>query len=360
MNIGILTFHQAINFGAVLQAYGLQEALRQKGHSAAIIDYSPYWVTRKRGGLLFNAKQAVKSLLRYPISNTRAKRFGEFGRKYLNVRSLDLQQTSNDYDAFILGSDQIWNPRITANHFDANYFGQFPAAQDKLTIGYAGSVGAISNLTAGADLSAEFIALTGKMNAVSARETELNDFLNTHGVRSELVLDPVLLAGRQCFDTILPPPPKATEPYLLLFQIDYNPKVVALAHHIASQLGLKVKEIIPQEIILSKPWANQCVSPTDLVSLVRSAAYVVSGSFHATAFSLLYHRPVTVYENKERSNRMHHLLSIAGMTERLTNDADVRPTKEELMRAIDCATVDANLEAARRTSMQFLQNALTQ
>ena len=342
----------------MLQAYGLQEALRQQGYSVDIIDYTPYWVTRRRGGLLTTVKQVIKSLLQYPISRTRTKRFGEFGRQHLNVRSLDLMQESNDYDAFILGSDQIWNPRITANQFDPNYFGQFPAAQGKRTIGYAGSVGAISNLTAGADLNAEFIALTGKMNAVSARETELNNFLNTHGVRSELVLDPVLLAGRPCFDAILNAE-KATEPYLLLFQIDYNPKVVALAHYIAGQLGLKVREIIPQEIILSKPWADQCVSPTDFVSLVRSAAYVVSGSFHATAFSLLYHRPVIVYENKERSNRMHHLLSIVGMTERLTNDADVRPTKEELLRPIDFATVDANLEAARHTSLQFLQNALT-
>lgn len=355
MKIGILTFHKAINFGAVLQAFGLQEALKQLGHNACIVDYAPTWDNSTHGSFIFEVKKTIKRSIFYPVNKSRSFKFKRFQEKYLNIESLDLNDRANDFDAFILGSDQIWNPSITANGFDYNYFGRFPAADEKLRIGYAGSVGSTKNLSE--PQKKEFISLVGTLDGVSARETELNSFILNNGVKSNLVLDPVLLAGRRCFETMAQPNIRK-KPYLLVFQIDRNPDVLMFAKRIAEVLGLNLLEIVPMVTSLGVSFKNQTASPSDFISFIKNAEYIVTGSFHATAFSILFHKQFTVIENASRSNRMKSLLDSLGLEQRLASLED-EPQKEKLLSTIDYISVDQKLETLRRESVEFLNTSLS-
>ena len=138
MKIGILTFHCAHNYGAVLQCYALQEMLKGMGHTVEIIDYRPDYLRMPFDVINLHRIQSrnllrlVKSIILETLSLSqriiRHRKFDSFIKYYLNLsRSVGI---SSDYDVYVMGSDQIWNPKIT-NGFDGVYFGYLPFPKAK-------------------------------------------------------------------------------------------------------------------------------------------------------------------------------------------------------------------------------------
>lgn len=234
MKIGIFTFHCAANYGAVLQTYCLQEVLKDMGHEVYVIDYRPKYLiepykTFAYSPNIYNSnlekcKGFVRACLVAPIRWKRNKNFSKFIHARLNLYHLDLNDESNDFDAFVFGSDQIWSPKI-ASGFDKVYLGDFPAAKGKKLIAYAASAGSISNFL-GKDIN-YFLSRLQFFNKVTVREKSLAEYINQKSLTtSEVVFDPVLLAGptilHQLLNTKKVKEQSQKQPYLLLFQIIRN------------------------------------------------------------------------------------------------------------------------------------------
>ena len=188
MKIGILTFHCAHNYGAVLQCYALQEVLKRMGHTVEVMDYRPAFLKTAYDIVSFRRiysrnplkilKSLVSEFLCLPERIRRYKGFDSFIKNRLRLSSPDIP---SDCDVYIMGSDQIWNPGITQG-FDGVYFGYLPADSEKDYLQKA-----LCNF-----------------DAVSVRETHLANLLQPLTEKKvSVVLDPTLLADSSVWNVFL-------------------------------------------------------------------------------------------------------------------------------------------------------------
>lgn len=297
MKIGIFTFHCAANYGAVLQTYCLQEVLKSMGHEVYVIDYRPKYLINSYKTFFYNSssynsyvakcKGLVRACLVAPIRWKRNRTFSKFINSHLNLYKLDLNDESNDFDTFVFGSDQIWNPKITCG-FDRVYLGDFPAAKGKKLIAYAASVGSVSNLC-GENVD-YFLSRVTCFDKVLVREKSLADYINQgSSLMAEVVLDPVLLAGRSVLEQLLSKKRKISYfSFLLLFQIGRNDEIAKYAMNVAGIKKLKMIEVVTMRESLSSKLIKQTLSVENLLEYFRDASYIMTSSFHGTVFSILF------------------------------------------------------------------------
>ena len=361
MNIGIVTFHSVHNFGAVLQAYGLQEYLVSLGHNVYIVDYYPEYLKERYKTFSYSRvvsnsglskyKSIIREILVYPVRKRRAVYFNRFIRKSLRLYSLDVLDLNNDFDAFVFGSDQIWNPLICRG-FDPMFFGDYKSIKDKRLVAYAPSVGSLKHFDD--KQKKTFLEKLTPFHAISCREADLAKFISQGLDRFvPAVLDPTLLAGREIFEKIATPMDKQ-KPYLLLFTLGNNDRTSAIAYNIAKKKGLRVIEIVSYQISIAKRSAKQAVSVNDFLGYIHSAEVVVTSSFHGTAFSILFGRDLYyVPDDPKTGERAANLLQMLGLGNRVwdaNNDMDTV--------SIDYTHVNAILAAERKKSAEFIKSAI--
>ena len=344
MKIGILTFHCAHNYGAVLQAYGLQEYLKKCGNEVEIIDYRPEYLTRAyetfprwrvnhKRGLFANAlrfgyycaRVLPVAILRYPMRRKRWKKFEASIAKNLNLsgtRFCAPQQKIDGYDAIVFGSDQIWSPNHT-NGGDKMFVGDFVVPAGTLKIAYAASAGAASETLGG---NAFFTDALKHFDALSVREQNLADALQAHlpaGTQIATVLDPTLLAGREIWEKFARTPQKMPKKFVLVYQVMYKSEANRIAREIATQIGAEVVEIAAYNFSGNQ---RKTESPEEFVGWFKNAACVVTTSFHGTAFSLIFEKPFYFVGNGNAAeNRPRQILGALGLMERfIAPDARVR------------------------------------
>lgn len=303
MKIGILTFHCAINYGAVLQAYGLQESLKSLGHEVYIIDYRPQylkdpyqlfqWKFKVEDSLMSNLKSLIRESLVMPIRFVRKLKFKQFTNQYLNLYAWE--NNLNIFDAFVFGSDQIWNPKITKG-LDEIFLGNFKEAKGKKLIAYAASVGSVQNISQN-----EFERLTFCLNEferIGVREKTLYEKISKVNTNVSITIDPVLLAGKDIFDKIAVDI-KINRPYLLLFTLGRDEYAIEEAYKIAEQKNLEVIEIISSKESLYNLKIKQMLSPSEFLGYIKMADYIVTSSFHGTVFSVLFKKDFNVIGSDE-------------------------------------------------------------
>lgn len=362
MKIGILTFHCAINYGAVLQAYGLQEFLRGLGHDVFVIDYRPKYLTKpyRAFNYLFYSystigqyiKGFIRSCLIYPIRYKRNRNFFKFIKKYLKLCSLDLNKKKQDFDVFVFGSDQIWNPQITQG-FDKIFFGDFPAAENSKLIAYAVSMGGQNNLS---EMNSNLLLnLLNRFSYISEREHSLQDICNREMLDKEIttVVDPVLLSGRDIFEHIVIPI-KEKFPYLLLFQLGKNEIVTQYAKKIAKQKKLNFIEIVSFTDSLKDKNLKQDLSPQEFLGYFKRASYIITTSYHGTVFSILFQKQFnTIAFNTLNDERALFLLKLLNLETRMNTLNTLYDDRE-----IDYSLVEKKLQIYQRESRNYIMNAL--
>ena len=357
MKIGIFTFHSAGNYGAVLQAYGLQEFLRSLGHDAWIVDYAPQYISREyrvfaRTAGLSASKNFLRSCL---IALTRWRRnrlFRRFRQDHLRLARIDLAELHNDFDAFVFGSDQIWSPVITEGG-DPVYFGLFPAARGKRLVAYAASMGSVLRMSG--PLSALFKKGLARFSALSVREKPLADCLaHDFKLHASLACDPVFLAGREVFDRIATRP-AVSRPYLLLFLLNGNEVATIYGYKLARRLGLSVVNVGTYETV-HRSNVKTLVDLEHFLGYIKQASFVVTNSFHAMAFSLLYERDFVVVSRDERMDeRVLSLLRQIGLAQRLVDAGKCIITDES---PIDYHNVNFRLNKMQCESRRFILESL--
>ena len=358
MKIGILTFHSADNYGAVLQAYGLQEYLLSLGHEVYIIDYKPKYLIAPyrafvnktpKGGIYIKLKYTFRNILIAPIRLKRNIAFRKFRKAFLNCINFDFNNVENDFDIFIFGSDQIWNPHIT-NGFDKIFVGDFPAIRGKKAISYAASAGCVANIN---DILDKKYIQKQLLNfhAVGVREESLLNALVP--TPCSLTIDPVLLAGKDVFLKIANH--HINGRYLLLFQLFHDYKVEDIALNIAKEKGLPVVKINSSSESLKDKGIISNASPELFLSYLKNASYVVTSSFHGVAFSILFEKNFTsVCLNPSSGERVYNMLQQLGLQNRIVTQKEQAYKTDD----IDYHAVNQLYEIFRDKSKRFIHTAI--
>lgn len=359
MKIGILTFHCAVNYGAVLQTYGLCQCLQRMGHEVYVIDYRPDFLIEpyktffpqnyKGKSWVVAIRKFVRELFAFFIRRKRNQLFSQFIHNNLHLDHLNLAAPDNSYDLFMFGSDQIWNKKIT--NFDPIFWGQAPAFEYKRMVAYAASAGSVKNI------DKEDLEMIGnylsRFSSISVREQQLANFLNEKFYKScPAVLDPVLLAGRETFSKIAKDIHHA-KPYLLCFSLSDNAEQRELAKKIAAKRGLDLIVMVSMTEYVSERQIIQNASVEEFIGLFKSADYVVTSSFHGTVFSILFAKEFIAFCNKDaNAERIDNLLSDLGLKARLCS------SYTDLQDKIDWNNVRRLLSEKQADSMAFLRKAL--
>lgn len=362
---GLLTFYHIHHYGAALQAAATKWSVEALEASCDIIHYyvnQNNALFRRPTGLA-SALSDIHTAAHYADLKRRYDRFNAFERDVLGVgghrfESLDeLRSARLPYDVVISGSDQIWNPLIFPDRrFDPVFFGSF---SDARKIAYAPSFG-LPRLPDGMD--AELKEYLSAFSHLSTREQSGRDILRAvTGKEAPVVLDPVLLRTEAQWSAVAAPPePFPDGSYLLCYFI--HPPVLLtryipllsdrLKFPVLQLCGTRRKACPDAHCILD-------AGPAEFVRLFRNASFVLTNSFHGTAFSVLFQRPfftaVAPSEQAEpEKSRSYHLLSRLGLADRIVGIGKTAAPDAP----IDWQNVRERLNAERETSLSYLRQAL--
>lgn len=372
MRIGILTLPLHNNYGGILQAYALQKVLKDMGHAPVVLDNSrmmglPFftkwyrYAVRLAKNILLNSQLVVRydKKINYPTKVMR-QHTSPFLRKY--VKRID---THGDYrvlkehhfDAIIVGSDQIWRPMYVDNI--ANAYLDFAQEWGIKRLSYAASFGS-EEWEYTPEQTAECGDLLRRFDAVSVRESSAVSLCKEHfNVDAQHVLDPTMLLDAAHYITLFQQAKTpVSEGDLMCYILDSSEEKEVLVQSVASTFSLTPFSVNSKYEVPDAPLEEKIQPPVEKwLRGFYDAKYVITDSFHACVFSILFKKPFIVYGNKHRGMaRFQSLLSIFGLEDRLVT------TPEEASAAICCPfnwdNVNARLSDWRKISKDFLLESL--
>lgn len=377
MKIGIITILKVNNYGAELQAYALQRVLNLLGYDAEIIDYLFYKnpqhkkTIRSKPNFRFGIKKILVERL-YPIyvkikmflnsknENVRKQRFVLFHQKNTQLsktyKTIDeLFEAKMDYDIYMVGSDQVWNPGIYSS-LDP-YFLKF-APKDRKKIAYASSFG-VSEIPSYA--FSYYQKALREFDAIGVRESNAVDLVySLSGKSAQWVLDPTLLLTKDDWNEIavLPEEVKSVgDGYILLYELTPCPYILQLAYYFNKRLNLPIVRICKNASVEDKDKSIIDITdagPEEFIGLFAHAKLVITNSFHGTAFSINLERDFYTVTplRKQNNSRQQSLLKLFQLENRLLVEGVKFPPIE--YRHINYIPVMQRLSEERKKSIQFL------
>lgn len=349
LKIGILTFHYAENFGAVLQCLALQKSLEKYFPDAevSVVDYRnpkivyDYAIFHFRNKNLYRKiRSFIGGILYLPQKIKCRSNFKKFVQKNLNAGSTYF----SDYDAIFYGSDQIWNPKITGG-IDENYFGGNFAG---VKIAYGASDGNSLEITDKIKNHLDGFA------AISVREKSSEEkFSFLKNICS--VCDPVFLLSKdEWLKAAVPPKDKN---YIFAYKIGENLNFDDEAEEHGKRLGKKVIQAVYvkplRKIFYKNQKLVQGISPLEFVGFIANANFVVTTSFHGTAFSVVLEKPFFTLQIGSYSERITDLLKNVGLEKRYVSSISDADLNEEIF----TAEVKNKIAKLRRTGTDFIENS---
>lgn len=318
MKIGIITFHRADNYGAVLQAYALQKALIKKGFQVEIVDYVSDYLKNPFGKANWKTKGFIAQLLTLfgEISRMpRRKAFDDF-RKLLvltePVTKKELPGIEKDFDLFVAGSDQVWNYKITNQ--DGTYLLDFVRDTNK-----KGSYAASFGFT---DVDPTLIVWYQKLlvsfRYLNVREKSSLPLLRKIIDRSgDVVVDPTLLLLKQDWMN-LAILPSNKGPYILTYQVGMDKELIEYAKFLSQKTGFKLYSIPFPQGGIAKSHFIMNAGPREWLGWIANAQYVITDSFHGVALSIALEKEFFVHHSTRGvvlSSRIDDLLSELNITD---------------------------------------------
>lgn len=349
----LLTLHsQNNNFGSVLQAHSLYSFMEEMGNDITILNYQPYY---SNGAVSFKAfiKKAVTNFMFLPAYLLRTKRFNRLvNAKKLTrkaTRFSELIEISKEYDSFLIGSDQVWNPHYLCGRDDA-YFLKFTDSKNKAS--YAASIGT-EDIT-----DAEWNDIADKLSDfryVSLRENKSCLQLKKHGIKdAHYVLDPVFLHNADYYRRL---ESKAIEDkgYILAYIIHKDPFVL--------QVVDKISQITGKQVIQIGGFLSKCnydkfyrsAGPAEFLYLIDNADFIVTSSFHGAAFAHIFNKQFAVVMPYGNTLRLENILETAGTENRVIKSlSDV----EKMLEPIDYVHVNEKINAKLEDSIDYIKKLI--
>ena len=355
-----ITYHHGHNYGAVLQAYALQQAIVMLGHENMVLDYA-------RNGKLYHKVwgKSIKSMLqsccmnflifmRYKDISRCDRGFKEFHQKIMLSRYyLSMQDLRNDVpkvDVFIVGSDQVWNLKTRTEYVPSRLLDFGP--ENVIRCSYAASIEKLDYTDAQKDLVKRCLA---RFKGISLREESARKYIeDITGYSCVRCLDPVFLLSKEQWNQIAVEP-KIKEPYILCYQVQSVPGMQTVVDELKRRTGYKVVAVCCDAIKrVRTDYTIFNASPEEFLGLYKNAAVVVSASFHGTAMALVYNKPVCALVKPGHGCRIKEILHLVEMEEFIIEKDKEIPD----INRFDYNKVNEILERERMLSMNYLKRML--
>ena len=317
MKIKTITCHDVYNVGASLQAFALQKYLSTLGHDVEIIDYKPDYLSKHYSLTNVSNPKYDKPILREiyillklrrrieALKSAKKQAFDSFTKQYLRITNKryhsiqDLRTDCPEADLYLAGSDQIWNP-LFPNGKDPSFFLDF-VPEGKIKASYAASfaVEEISDTDRRRDQ--KFLST---FDHISVRESSALEIIKSMDLHGTHVCDPVFLLDPDEWEKIMIEF-KHERNYIFVYDFDCNQAVHMIIRKYAEEHNLDIVSAFPFEG--GKRLAK--LGPREFLGVIAGAELVISNSFHATAFSIVFHKPFLVFNRQEQINtRMRDLI----------------------------------------------------
>lgn len=365
MNVGILTFHKSLNYGAVLQAYALKTTLQKIGTNPLIIDrYAGYKSLLQRLYFTFHPLLI--------INNFKWIRFSSFAKanlipktdKYKSDDSIISFEYKENLNAIIVGSDQVW--RMEFSTIGYNYFLDFITNSNIKKISYAASFGKDKWIEE--ELVTNHIKnLLQNFRSISVREkTGVSICSDIFKVKAEHVLDPTLLLDRSDYElTLLKKYPHKTENSLVSYFLGNNQKALIYCNTFAKKNNLEYSDLYytyPLNSLFSEPIYGSKnyihISVPRWLSEIRNSKFIITNSFHATVFAIIFGKQFIVVDHPDGgTTRINSLLNLLGLESRFISDIS-NISINLFNNPIDYNLVYSKLEVEKKKSLNFLVHSL--
>ncbi len=366
MKVVAITLHRITNFGSMLQTYATQTAIKRLGHEVEILDFVPEGMTFKRACFPKNDTPLWLKIIKFIplfICNTiQFKIMGHFMNKYIHVTSKrygSYQDILNNVplaDIYLSGSDQVWNTQNNNPKDDlkAYYLGFAP--KEKKRIAYAGSFGKNNFSAEESQIVKEYLSL---YDAISVREDDGLTILKQHGIdNGSFVVDPTLLLTSEDWQQFATAKKAPTPGYIFVYNLNRNKTLKQLATQIAKEQNLRIVNFADSFDFIPHAENRLFNSALDFINYIAHADLVLTDSFHGTAFSINFKRQFICVKAPRYNSRIESILRLSGLI-----DSRLATSCEEGLKisqhTINYENVSPCIEQARRNSLDFLKNALT-
>lgn len=350
MKVGIITITNGTNYGNKLQIYAVRQVLKKLGYESELIENHTY-----RHGKAYQVKRYLKILLNYHQERDEYKReksFHKFDLKYIKIGAESFDENyrksklGSCYDAFLCGSDQVWNPKYP--YLNGGCFGDFPGAAKR--IAYAVSFGEpyIPD-----SQKKDYKKWLAGMDAISVREKAGSEIVEgLTGRIPEVLIDPTMMLNADEWTKIEEKPkivPKRKYAFRY-FLGEISPEVSEFIHTLEQEKGLHILDVIPK-----KTEENYRLNPSHFIYLLSRAEVIVTDSFHASVFSILFGKRLRVFDRvsgkMNMGSRLDTLTDVFGCEWARNNFSANYETDPEF-------DVSEKLDTERQRAMRFLQRAL--
>lgn len=363
MKTGIITFHRAINYGAVLQTYALQMYLNNYGYDAEVIDYRCDYM--ENFYKIFSVKnksikQVIRGLMNFGYAYKKKKAFYRFLNQNVKMSAKvynksNIRESNYQYDKFITGSDQVFN--YACSRFDKNYFLDFVESSDK-KLSYAASFGMQS---VHGEYVEEYKRLLSTFYELSIRETDGQQIVkNLLGKETELSVDPVFLLKAEDWERLAKKP--KMEHYILIYKLNTSNLIFDFARKLAKLTGAKIVALnfdVVDQIKTPDIKGLHSASIEEFLGYFKYADYVVTNSFHGTAFSVIFHKNFYVealQKDFKPNDRVESLLNLTELNTCKIKTLD--DCKLNVNRDFDVA--DSQITKQRVKAKQYFERVLNE
>lgn len=363
--VGILTFHRATNYGACLQAFALKKYLEQKKCDCEIINYKCDAIENFYNKVYLkddSLKTKIKKIITWPIQKKRNKKFKEFIEKELLNNNLveisreNVSSINSKYDLFIVGSDQVWSPLCTNG--DRTFLLDFVDDNYKKA-SYAACLGVVNKKFLEND---EVRKLLNEFNSISVREKTSVDILKQHmkedkSSRISVSLDPTFLLKKEQWNELIGERID-NDKYIFVYSLSMPKEIIDYANNLSVKTGFKIIYFTLDNLFTMKNRKNTVTgTPIEFLNYLKNAEYVVTNSFHGTAFSIILNKDFFVLKNsnpKHDNSRLENVMNEFGLSNRLLAANNFIYPLEK----INFNNINENMDKLRESSLTYIDELL--
>lgn len=366
MKVGIITRHAVANYGSILQAYATQKAVEKLGYESEIINYirtdeqgfniSDTMLRRNQKWNKNFLTRVIYKVLQTPVYAGTYYKFRKFSKEFLMESNRVYASTQDllEYptaDIYCTGSDQVWG-KIGNVEYDENYFLQF-APSDKKCIAYAASFG---KEKLSSELQSALPSLLEKYSCIGVREVSAVNLVQNAGYDAVQVLDPTLLLSALEWKQVTSDYIRE-KGYVLIYQLHNDKRLEKYAAQFAKKTNRKLIRIsISMLYIFKSGKLAYMPTPSEFLKYFQNCDYVVTDSFHATVFSILFNKNFVDILPKGTGTRIVSLLQLFGLEDRIVSDYNDFAIADS---DICYEKVNAILEEERTKSLRIFSTMLS-
>lgn len=357
--IGLVTLVGYFNYGNRLQNYALKTSIEKFGFEIESLTFyrKPFltnFVKNNQESISFHPilfilriVKKVSNLLFYSKSEKiRNQYFFQFTKDLLNEKKYDATH-ENDYDFFIVGSDQVWNPNFIRNQ--PEFFLPFTDKEKK--VAYAASFG-VSSLDS--DVESVYTPYLNDFSLISVREDDGAKLIKEMtGREVPVLLDPTMLLTKEEWNRIAQPAANRLDgkKYLLTyFLAGLDAEKRKIVSDVSQRYGYKVIAMGDKNDV-----ETYRTSPRAFIDYIKHCDFFLTDSFHGVVFSILYHKPFVIFPRGNMNSRINTLLETFHLSDRKVSR--IRKWDDSVFE-MDFQIADQVLTIERERSINFLKKAL--